>query len=90
MEKEIEKLRNKINNIDSRIISSLRERFSVVRRVGKYKKSRGLKIKDMKREKEVINRVIKKASEQGIKDLDEIKSIFRSIMKSSRDIQKKG
>ena len=53
------------------------------------KKNNGLKIKDLKREREVLNRVVEKTKEQGIKDIEEIKSIYKNIMKNCRNLQEK-
>lgn len=88
MEEDIKKLRDKIDEIDSQLLMLLRERFSTAKEIGKNKKDNNVPIRDIKREKEVLLNIANKAKEQGIKDVKEIKKIFRSIMKSSREIQK--
>ena len=55
---EINNLRQKINEIDSKIIELLRERFNVVKDIGKHKKKNGLPIKDPKREQEIIEKIV--------------------------------
>ena len=89
MEEEINNLREKIDEIDNKIIGLLRERFGVAKNIGDYKKKKGLPVRDLKREKEVIDRVIEKTKEQGIKDIEQIKKVYIKIMESCRDIQRK-
>ncbi|MEK6850022.1 MAG: chorismate mutase [Nanoarchaeota archaeon] len=89
MNKDIEKLRKKIDRIDSKIIGLLRDRLNAAENIGKYKKNNGLPIRDFKREKEILNRIAEKARKQGIKDIKKIKKVYAKIMESCRDVQRK-
>ena len=89
MNKDIEKLRKKIDEIDSKIIGLLRDRFNAARNIGNYKKKNGLPIRDFKREKEIFNRISEKAKKQGIKDAEKIKKVYAKIMEYCRDVQRK-
>ena len=86
---EINNLRQKINEIDSRIIELLKERLDIVKTIGKHKRDNNIPIVDLKREKEIIEKIVEKTKEQGIKDIEEIKAIYRSIISVSRNIQEK-
>ena len=89
MNSNIKSWRNKIDKIDSKIISLLRQRLGVAKKIGKYKKKNGLPIKDLKRERELLQKVAEKAKKRGLEDIKEIKLIFNSIMSYSRKTQKK-
>ncbi|MEI6849964.1 MAG: chorismate mutase [archaeon] len=86
---EINKLRQKINEIDSRIIELLRERFDIVKEIGIHKKKNGIAIKDAAREKEVMDKIVEKTKQQGMRDIQEVKEIYNSIISVSRNIQEK-
>ena len=86
---KIENLRREIDETDTKIIRLLRQRFRIAVKIGKYKKIMGLKIRDFKRERQLLNRVAEKAKKQGIKDAKEIKKIFNGIMAYSRKVQGK-
>lgn len=51
---DLEKLREKIDKVDQKLLKLLAQRVALVRKVGEYKKANGLKIVDSKREAEVI------------------------------------
>ncbi len=87
MEEDINKLRKEIDKLDTKLISLLRERLIVAKKIGKYKKKRFLPVRDMKREKELLLKVSNKAKEQGIKDIENIKKMFKSIISYSRKVQ---
>ena len=50
---DIEKLRKEIDKIDTNMIVLIRKRFETARKIGKYKRKNGLRIRDLKREKSV-------------------------------------
>lgn len=89
LEKDIKKLRDNIDRIDSKIVSLLRRRFLVAKEIGKFKKNNGLKIRDSKRERELLRKVSEKARKQGIKDLKQVKKVYLKIIESCREIQRK-
>jgi len=79
--------RNEIDNINNKILNLLGKRIEITKKVGKYKKERGLKILDKKREAKVFSDLRKKAEKRGL-DKNYINSIFKLIIKNSRKIQK--
>ncbi|MDP8003088.1 MAG: chorismate mutase [Caldisphaera sp.] len=53
---EIEKLRENIDEIDFQIIDLLNKRISICKEIGKVKFSKKIKVIDLKREKEVLDK----------------------------------
>jgi chorismate mutase len=53
-DKQIEDIRKKIDVADRKILDSIEERFELVNDIARIKKSKGLPIRDLKREEEVI------------------------------------
>ena len=84
---ELKELREKIDNTDESILDLLALRSSLARQIAKIKKRKAAKIIDLKREQEVMGRVIKKAEELKL-DKKYALSIFKMILKNSRRIQK--
>ena len=84
---ELHELREKIDNIDEDILHLLALRSSIARQIAKIKKRKAAKIIDLKREQEVMGRVIKKAEELKL-DKKYALEIFKIILKNSRRIQK--
>lgn len=85
--KDIKKERNKIDTIDREIIKLLSKRFRIGKRLGKLKKKKGLRIADKAREIEVIEHA-KRAVEHTDIDKKFIKSLFRDIIRYTRNKQK--
>ena len=54
---EIEKLRNKIDDLDGKILRLFEKRLDLVLKILEYKKENGIKIKDIKREEEILKKV---------------------------------
>ena len=77
-------LRNKIDMIDDRIGSLLRQRFLYVCRIGEIKKMKGAVIRDVQREQEIIARV----SAHAQMDYAFIAKIFTQIFQRSRKEQR--
>ncbi len=75
MSNEIEKLRSKIDEIDSKINDLLDERMNICRKIGYIKKKHNLQIRDDSREKEILDRHYK------------YKDIFIEILRKCRHIQ---
>ena len=53
---QLEKMREKINEIDKRMAELFTERMVTVKRIAEYKKEHGLDIFDPQREQEVVKR----------------------------------
>lgn len=77
------KLRNKIDQIDNEVIELLKERFSIVIDVKKYKAINKLPILDENREKAIKTKLKNKSG----KFYKEINLIYQTILKTSKDFQ---
>ncbi len=56
----LQTIRKQIDDIDDNILALFAKRFSLVKSLGKIKKEEHLPIKDIKREEEKLNMLIKK------------------------------
>ncbi len=83
----IENLRNQIDMIDANLLDLIAERKEVVKRIRDIKKAEGMQVKDVKREKEVLEKRRQLAKKL---DLDEklISEIFKKLMDYSKKVQK--
>ncbi|MCX7905524.1 MAG: chorismate mutase [Elusimicrobiales bacterium] len=77
------KLRKKIDSIDNKIINLLLKRFNNVKKIGEIKKRNSIPIRDITREKEILQKC-EKISEEYKKYL---KKIYLEIINSSIKIQ---
>jgi len=59
-QEKINILRNKIDDLDNQILDFLVQRFSISREIGEIKASSGIEIRDLDREKEIIERLVNK------------------------------
>jgi len=78
-DKELQELRKKIDSIDKKFLADLEERFELVNDIARLKKTKGLPIRDLKREEEVIK------SKFGLSELPEdfVAKLFRLIIDES-------
>lgn len=77
-------IRERINEIDNKIIELWKERMETCLSVAQYKKENNLPVCDEKREKEVLERVSQLAGE----DLEKYsRELYESIMSISRSYQ---
>jgi chorismate mutase len=81
---KIDFYRKKINNIDSKILNLLKERFENSKKIGRIKKKKGMKVLDKKREKEIVKGLIEKSN----LNKKFIKKIYSIIFRESRRLQK--
>lgn len=82
--KDLLTLRKAINEIDNKIIELWKERMELCLSVAQYKKENNLLVLDVKREKELLDRVGNLAGE----DLDSYcRELYEKIMEISRDYQ---
>ncbi len=79
-------LRKNIDEIDAKIVSLLLKREKEVKKIAVYKKRNNLAVVDKQREKEILNKVIKKIKGKSLEKL--IKELFKTIFKYSRKLQK--
>ena len=85
MDKRIKKLRERIDEIDEEIIQLLKKRMGRSKEVGKLKEELHIPVEDKKREKEIIDRLTKKAGKNLSEE--ELIRIFTSVFKSSKQVQ---
>ncbi len=83
---EIEKLRNEIDEIDNELVEILQKRLDVAAKIAEYKRENGLAVLDRARERELLNKVSKKAGENYE---SEARIFFNSLMGISRAYQSK-
>ncbi|MDP1884321.1 MAG: chorismate mutase [Candidatus Moranbacteria bacterium] len=83
-DKNLAKLRGKIDKLDARIFKLLEERFAVVEKVGKYKAQNGLPVRNAKREKEIIAKNLENSGLDG----KFIRSFYKIIFNQSYRIEK--
>jgi len=79
-------LRKKIDKIDEKILSFLKERVEVSKRIGAIKREYGIPARDYQREDEVYRAVMKRASELGLNP-HEVKAVYREIIAMSMHAQ---
>jgi chorismate mutase / prephenate dehydrogenase len=79
-------VRAMIDALDRDLLQIMAKRMALVAEVAAYKRRHGLKIRDASRERELLRDRHEHARELGLPS-DEIESIFRLLMRSSRDHQ---
>ena len=83
---EIRKQRRKIDSIDSKIIRLLSGRVIIGKKLGKLKKSKGLRITDKAREREVIENAKVIAKHHDLEP-EFVGELFKRIVKYTREKQ---
>ena len=82
---DINELRLEINSIDDQLLGLFERRMKIVREIGLYKKEKALPIRDLERERNVLDRLCGKTQPE----LGEyVKSLFMNIMELSSTYQK--
>ncbi len=84
---KLKDFRKNIDKIDGEILKLLADRFTIVKKIGKYKGFNGVKIFDKERENQILNK-IKIESRKYKTNEKYIENIFKSIIKNSKEIQK--
>ena len=82
---ELQEIRKKLDEIDSKLLPLLEERMACSKFVGEYKKSRGIPILDSKREGEILQKIRDSTKSAELKDYTE--EIYKEIMRVSREYQ---
>lgn len=86
MSQQLDNLRKQIDAVDEKILISIAERMSIVRKIGKYKKEQQLSAFDEKRQAQVLKTNLGKG--EGLKLSKKfIKNLFRLIHQYSLEIQ---
>jgi chorismate mutase len=83
----IHEFRNRIDEIDSKILDLINQRLDLVLEIGRYKKENDEPIVDRTRESSIIKRLL--ALNKGPIDEGQLKKIFLQIITVSRKIQEK-
>ena len=84
-DKEIEKLRRKVDAFDDRILDILVQRFSVVKEIGQIKSISTINIDHPDREKEIVERLADNL--KGKLHRKDIMKILKPIFKISKNFQ---
>lgn len=79
---ELDDYRAKIDEIDSQLVPLFLRRMAVTKKVGEYKKERGLPVLDSNREKEVLAAKTALVSDPG--EMADVAALYESIMAISR------
>lgn len=85
MDKRILNLREEIDKIDEKIITLLKSRMDVSKKVGELKAALHIPVEDKGREEEIIQR-LGELADGNLKEEQLIK-IFTAVFKSSKQIQ---
>jgi len=83
---EIQQLRKKVDKVDEQIITALFERAKTCTAIGVIKKKKGLPVKDVTRENEVLKKVKEKAVEFHLNPL-QVEAVYREIVNMCSAIQ---
>lgn len=82
----LEELREKVDEVDTKIVRLFAERTRIAEEIGKEKKKQGKQIEDKTREEAILANVRNIAQEENI-SLESIESIYRQIITVSRSVQ---
>ncbi len=83
---KLNQLRSEINKVDSKLVSLLKQRLEIIRKIGKFKKENNLEIFDSAREREIISNFL--SLETNLKDKIYIEKFLNSLFNISKDLQK--
>lgn len=83
---EIEALRKKVDQVDKEILKLLKTRTELAKQMGRAKKSAGLPIRDLEREKTVLAKVSKEAKLSGL-ITEDVKAVYKEIIALSRRME---
>lgn len=87
MDKLLENWRKQIDKVDTELLRALAKRITVVKEIGKYKKSRGIPPLDEKRWQEVMRSKISKARSLNISEKF-VEKLYNLIHEHSLEIEK--
>jgi chorismate mutase/prephenate dehydrogenase len=84
--KTLSLLRAMIDTTDRDLLHAIAKRMGLVREIAEVKRAAGLRIRDVQREREVLEDRIRVATELGL-PVGEMESLFRLLLRASRDYQ---
>lgn len=85
--KSLEELRQEIDKIDKELLNLFVKRMDICSQVADYKRTVGMPVLDVKREREVLEAKMKLLSNPAL--ADEVYAFFNSVMSISRNLQKR-
>jgi len=86
-EDKLKKLRKEIDLVDRKIVNLLEQRFKIVDKIMKFKIKKGLNLTDKKREREIIENLLKITKNESLKRC--LYNIYKHIFKASKEKYKK-
>ncbi len=86
VEREITKIRNRMDELDARLVGLLNERASRAQEIGRLKDTVGLKVYQPQREREVLDHV--RSENAGPLDADAITRLFERIIDEARRLER--
>lgn len=86
MSEELEKERSRVTAADEKIVSLLLERMEAVAEIGRIKQREGIGVKDVGRERKVLDRVGELAGEE---NAEYVQEIYREVMNQACRFQEK-
>ncbi|MBD3252952.1 chorismate mutase [Candidatus Pacearchaeota archaeon] len=84
---DLDRYRRDLDKIDKGLLELLLQRQNIAKKIGNYKKKNKLRVVDKKREKIVFEKINSYCQEHGL-NKNFCKSIFKKIIKNSRNVQK--
>ena len=83
----LDDLRKNIDNIDEQLVELIAKRIEIVKKIGEFKKQNNLPVLDKNRFEKVLEKVEKKAIQQGLSQ-DFVKELYEVIHKYSCEVEK--
>ena len=77
--------RQKIDDVDQQIFTLLQERMELVHEIGKFKEENGICVRDVRREKRVLDKIADSVSPEYA---PWVKEIYKELMSVCRNFQK--
>lgn len=88
MSGKIDELRQKIDEIDEKILLLLKERIEISKKIGEEKRRHGISLRDFERENEKYKQITEKALKLKLNP-EEVKRVYREIIDMSIHAQEK-
>ena len=86
VQREIAKIRDRMDEIDARLVGLLNERSSCAQEIGRLKETVGLKVYQPQREREVLSHV--RSENAGPLDGDAVTRLFERIIDEARRLER--
>ena len=83
----LEEFRQQIDAVDSRLVEDFKERMQISAKIGEYKREHGIPVVDPKRERDVLNKIVKMADEPMLSSYYRV--LYSLLFELSRSYQNK-